>query len=645
MLKKMPADYNPESGVLSHHPKTKIEHKVVRPDPPTEAALNRLEKLDRLIYDMLDDPNQLLAETLLESVAATAAQKMETAQKSLPEATKNLLAQQAVWFKEVCSYNERPTVIFIEHPPGSGFLVYSDSRGRPLTDRPHLEVPVETGRVLRQAAADVALRRAVDREMELERQELRAVKFYDLDSDLREIGGSVLETNNVDVLIPVLHGKIRELYWDQRNECDRTPSINYLLSNQVPPNVKYQQAFDERAKMKSLFLTSREERNLYSPPAPAANGSGQAMVDVEDAGKRRDRVALMNERLYEIAYWLADLKANVNGEARKDIRNKVADLVRSFINDPSSLRGSYLNFALLGAPGTGKSQLAKSLGLVISSLGLLSTTNYFSLTAADLIGGYLGQTAIKTQKVMLQGLEGVTFIDEAYALSMNGSKYGPEAIAQIVGTLDKRKGEMVLMVAGYEHDMKVSFFDINPGMSRRIPYQWVLQSYTANDLMMIFESFFTRDEDGKPIDYYITEPAKDYLQRFLNVFYVEFTNQAGDVENIVARVKETRNILGRPLTAQEFNKPLEFIINKLKPVEQEEKKEPDRFKCVKNLSDILTFLDTRTVGRDELEGCEESRTKGRDDGYGPRKRPKLDTDTADTAEGDGQNSDTDDDNF
>jgi hypothetical protein len=272
----------------------------------------------------------------------------------------------------------------------------------------------------------------------------------------------------------------------------------------------------------------------------------------------------MGNRRKEIAFWLAHLKANAAGKARLKIRDNVSAFVTSFIKDPPSIRNSYLNFAFLGPAGTGKSQLAKSLGKVIASLGLLSTDNFFSLTAADFNAQYTGQTAVKTQKVLLEGLEGVTFLDEAYALAAGDNKFGKEAIAQIVATLDKTIGQMSMMVAGYEEDMREDFFGVNPGMARRFPYQWVLENYRGDDLMDIFESFFTRNQ--QKMGDYLTPDAQEYVRKFMEQFYEYFTSQAGDVQQIFstsqsAFVKGGNNLLDR----RDMPEVLAVVIGRMKP--------------------------------------------------------------------------------
>ena len=604
----MSAQFN--DNILSHRD-SKMTHRIVLPADNTAQSLNKLEMLDRLIYDMLVDESKALPKQMLASVTATAVLKYEKSWKLIQDATKNLIAQQDVWLDEACSYGDKghPSTIFIEYPPNSGFLVYSDNRGN-FKKKKSEAPPAPPASTPTRAAPSRAARETAESQRianlaaAQEREEKVSVKFYDLDPELRAHKGK--DTDRVGGIDHETHNLIGQLYNRLSKKCDRTPSINALVSETVPRNTMYQEAYAERAKQKSIFLASHDEIEMYKKARQKLAQKSNPKQAMEIEGEKA-AIDFMNARLYEIAFWLADLKAKVSGDARLEIRDEVANLVRSFVSDPQSIRGGYLNFAFLGAPGTGKTQLAQSLGSVISSLGLLSTTNFYSLTAPDLIGEYLGQTAIKTQKVLLRGLEGVTFIDEAYALAMKGSEYGAEAIAQIVATLDKRKAEMVLMVAGYKRDMEKNFFGVNPGMARRFPYQWELKSYSHEDLMTIFKSYVAREEGKKTLDYYVTESTLAYFDRFLRLFHPYFTNQGGDVDNIFSSVKKMRSTLGRPLNPEDLDKTLELITNRVRPKNElsEEKKEVPR--CVRNLPVILASLrDGKSVEIDSLQSCEES---------------------------------------
>src|SRR5207248_10832353 len=119
---------------------------------------------------------------------------------------------------------------------------------------------------------------------------------------------------------------------------------------------------------------------------------------------------------------------------RNELLDFVAELIYSFAQDWRVMREAYLNFALLGAAGSGKTQMGRQLARIFNRMGILLTDNFDIVSRAELVAGYLGQTAIKTQNLLLNHIEGVLFIDEAYSLAewnpiaQSFDEYGAEAI-------------------------------------------------------------------------------------------------------------------------------------------------------------------------------------------------------------------------
>ena len=118
-----------------------------------------------------------------------------------------------------------------------------------------------------------------------------------------------------------------------------------------------------------------------------------------------------------------------------------------------------------GNPGTGKTTVARLLGRMYCALGLLPSDKYKEVGRSDLVGAYLGQTAIKVHDVVQQSIGGVLFIDEAYALAPKGSSgstgdpYGDEAIATLVKDMEDHREELVVIAAGYTNEMEpISIF-------------------------------------------------------------------------------------------------------------------------------------------------------------------------------------------
>jgi SpoVK/Ycf46/Vps4 family AAA+-type ATPase len=145
-----------------------------------------------------------------------------------------------------------------------------------------------------------------------------------------------------------------------------------------------------------------------------------------------------------------------------------------------------------GNPGTGKTTVAEMLGKIYAALGLLSQGHVISVQRADLVAEYTGQTAPKVADAVTKALGGILFIDEAYTLKrdINGSSdgYGQEAIDALLTHMEDKRGQFVVIAAGYPAEMS-TFVDSNPGLKSRFNDRWQFDDYSDDELFTIFESF------------------------------------------------------------------------------------------------------------------------------------------------------------
>lgn len=162
-----------------------------------------------------------------------------------------------------------------------------------------------------------------------------------------------------------------------------------------------------------------------------------------------------------------------------------------------------------GNPGTGKTSVARILAKIYKELGLIKKGHLVETDRSGLVAEYVGQTAVKTNKVIDSALDGVLFIDEAYSLVQGGQNdYGTEAISTLLKRMEDERDRLIVILAGYSADMQ-KFIDSNPGLQSRFSRYIHFNDYEAEDLYNIFLL------NAKHNDYILTDQAKAKVQELM----------------------------------------------------------------------------------------------------------------------------------
>lgn len=144
-----------------------------------------------------------------------------------------------------------------------------------------------------------------------------------------------------------------------------------------------------------------------------------------------------------------------------------------------------LHSLFLGNPGTGKTTVARIVGHVLYEKGVIAEDKLIETSRADLVAGYIGQTAEKTRKVLESALGGILFVDEAYTLASGGQNdFGKEAIDEILKFMEDHRYNIMIIFAGYTNDME-KFLETNPGLRSRIPNKFDFEDYTVDEMVQI----------------------------------------------------------------------------------------------------------------------------------------------------------------
>jgi stage V sporulation protein K len=201
--------------------------------------------------------------------------------------------------------------------------------------------------------------------------------------------------------------------------------------------------------------------------------------------------------------------------------------VSQFRTEAGLLSNSHVYHMIFkGNPGTGKTTVARLMGRMFHAMGVLSKGHFIEVERADLVGEYIGHTALKTRDLMKKAMGGILFIDEAYSLARGGEKdFGKEAIDCLVKGMEDKKNEFILILAGYSEEME-QFLGTNPGLPSRFPIQVDFEDYNVDQLIQISElmakerEYVLLPQAVTKLKQHLAEEKAERWQIFSNARYV-----------------------------------------------------------------------------------------------------------------------------
>ena len=226
----------------------------------------------------------------------------------------------------------------------------------------------------------------------------------------------------------------------------------------------------------------------------------------------------------------------------EEVKNKIVDIILYYLQRLDIKNQDMLHTIIDGAPGSGKTEIAHIYSQILVSLGVLSKGTFRKAKKHDLIGGYLGHTAMKTSKLLEEVKGGVLFIDEIYSLGNSDGKegkdiYAKECVDLLMEFMSENKSDFVLVVAGYKDDIQRFFLSMNDGLERRFPIHLSIGDYSPEEMKLIFikkvdELKWNLADNTIPDDFF--KDNKEYFK-----FY------GGDMEMLLSKCKysHSRNLV------------------------------------------------------------------------------------------------------